>query len=81
MIFFDTNVTRRRLMAGGFTEEQADTAVTVVADVAGQTLVTKADLREAMQGVVIRIGAMMVVAVGVILASMGWFIAVLANPT
>ena len=68
MTFFDTNATRRRLMAGGFTEEQADTAVTVVADVAGQTLVTKTDLREALQAQTIRIGGMLAVAVAILAA-------------
>ncbi len=44
MAFFETNAFRCRLIAGGFTEEQADTAVTVTANSAGHALATKGDL-------------------------------------
>lgn len=55
MTSFDSNATRRRLEASGFTPEQADGAVTIVSEVAGQTFVTQAMLDHRLREMELRI--------------------------
>jgi hypothetical protein len=78
---FDTLKLADRLQAGGFTAEQAHAAASALADVvSGAELATKQDLLvtrgevkrdlvELEQRLTIRLGGMLVIAVGVILAA------------
>jgi hypothetical protein len=71
---FDTLKLADRLQAGGFSAEQARAAASALADVAtGAELVTKQYLDERLvsleQRLTIRLGGMLVIAVGVILAA------------
>jgi len=67
---FDTLKLADRLQAGGFSPEQSRTAASALAEaMAGAELATKADLRDLEQRLTIRLGGMLVVAVGVILAA------------
>lgn len=70
MTFFDTNATRRRLEASGFTPEQADGAVTIVSEIAGQTLVTQTmldqRLREMEHRLTVRMAGMLAAAVAIL---------------
>lgn len=67
---FDTLKLSERLEAGGFTPEQARAAAFALADaLAGADLATKQDLLSLEQRLTIRLGGMLVVAVGVILAA------------
>lgn len=70
---FDTLKLAERLQAGGFTEQQAKTVAAAFAEaVSGAELVTKdyldMRLRDLEQRIVIKMGGMLVVAVGVIAA-------------
>ena len=68
---FDRLKLARRLEAGGFPPQQAGDIAEAIAEAISE-LVTKADLQNAMrdleQRLTIRLGGMMVVAVGIILA-------------
>jgi len=68
---FDTLKLARRLEAAGFPAQQAGDMAEAIAEAISE-LVTKADLQNAMrdleQRLTIRLGGMMVVAVGIILA-------------
>jgi hypothetical protein len=67
---FDTLKLADRLQASGFTPEQARGAASALAEaVGGADLVTKADLRELEQRLTIRLGSMLVIAVGILLAA------------
>ena len=59
-----------QLQAGGFTPEQARTAASAITEVtAGADIATKRGLVDLEQRLTIRLGGLIVVAVGVILAS------------
>ena len=67
---FDTLKLADRLQSGGFSAEQSRAAASALADaMAGAELATKADLRDLEQRLTIRLGGMLVVAVGVLLAA------------
>ena len=67
---FDTLKLADRLQSGGFSAEQSRAAASAPADaMAGAELATKADLRDLEQRLTIRLGGMLVVAVGVLLAA------------
>jgi hypothetical protein len=71
---FDTLKLAERLEAGGFTPEQARTAASALAEAAsGAELVTKTYLDDRLtvleQRLTIRLGGMLVIAVGVVLAA------------
>ena len=63
---FDTLSVRQRLVTAGFTEKQADEAVTIAREVATNVLATKADLRELEMRITMRFGSMLAVAVVVL---------------
>jgi dihydroxyacetone kinase len=64
---FDTMDVRRRLIDAGFSDKQADEAVAIAREVAGDVLVTKADLRESLRELELRLtlrfGSMLAAAV------------------
>jgi len=64
---FDTLKLARRLEAAGFPAQQAGDMAEAIAEAVSQ-LATKADLRDLEQRMIIKLGGMIVVAVGVILA-------------
>jgi hypothetical protein len=64
---FDTLKLARRLEAAGFPAQQAGDMAEAIAEAVSQ-LATKADLRDLEQRIIIKLGGMIVVAVGVILA-------------
>jgi len=67
---FDTLKLARKLASGGFTKDQADSAAEALADaMAGAELATKSDIELAKRDLTIRLGGMLVVAVGVILTA------------
>ncbi len=70
-IVSDSHTFVKRLRATGFTEEQAEVIVDASRDALAQ-LVTKDDMRDALlateQRIIIKIGAMIFVAVGIIIA-------------
>jgi hypothetical protein len=67
---FDTLKLADRLSAGGFTQEQAHTFASALAETAASAdLPTKRDLTDLEQRLTIRLGGMLVVAVGVLLAA------------
>lgn len=67
---FDTLKLSERLQAGGFTAEQARAAASALAEAASSAdIATKADLLSLEQRLTIRLGGMLVVAVGVLLAA------------
>jgi hypothetical protein len=67
---FDTLKLARKLQQASFTPEQAAGAAEALAEaMSGAELATKADLRDLEQRLTIRLGGMLVVAVGVLLAA------------
>lgn len=67
---FDTLKLARKLEGAGFPAKQAgDTAEALAEAMAGAELATKADLRDLEQRLTIRLGGMLVVATGVLLAA------------
>ena len=75
MAMFDTLRASRRLQEAGFEETQADALVSVLADDLSETVATKsdiellrADVRELKQYVIIRLGGLVTVATGLIIA-------------
>ena len=75
MAMFDTLRASRRLQEAGFEETQADALVSVLADDLSETVATKsdiellrADMRELKQYVIIRLGGLVTVATGLIIA-------------
>ena len=69
---FDTLKLAERLQAGGFTPEQAKTAATALAEALGESVATKADLRDLEQRLTIKIAALIVV-LGGFLAAITFF--------
>lgn len=69
-ITFDTHVYVKKLKAVGVPEEQVEVQAQAIADVVTDRLVTKADLERGLKELeyrlVIRLGGMIVVAIGVI---------------
>ena len=72
----DTLRASRRLREAGFEEAQADALVSVLADDLSETVATKsdiellrADMRELKQYVIIRLGGLVTVATGLIIAA------------
>jgi hypothetical protein len=69
-ITFDTHAYVKKLKAVGVSEEQAEVQAQAIADLVNDRLVTKEDLerglRELEYRLVIRLGGMMVVAIGII---------------
>jgi hypothetical protein len=67
----DTLKLAERLQAGGFTAEQARAAASALAEVAaGAEIATKRDLVDLEQRLTIRLGGLIIAAVGVILAAL-----------
>ncbi len=69
-ITFDTHAYVKKLKAVGVSEEQAEVQAQAIADLVNDRLVTKEDLerglRELEYRLIIRLGSMIVVAIGVI---------------
>jgi len=71
-ITFDTHENVKRLIAAGFTEKQAEVQTTIVAELVDEQLVTRQYLDERLKELeyrlIIRLGAMLVIAIGVVSA-------------
>ena len=71
-ITFDTHAYIKRLKAVGVSEEQAEVQAQAISELVNDRLVTKQDLEHALKELeyrlVIRLGGMMVVAIGIITA-------------
>ena len=69
-ITFDTHENVKKLIATGFTEEQAEVQTKIIAELVNEQLVTKQYLDERLKELeyrlIIHLGAMIVVAIGVI---------------
>ncbi len=66
-ITLDTHKFVRRLKESGFTEEQAEAVADAFKEAQGEAeLATKQDLRELEYRLIIKLGGMMVVAVGIV---------------
>jgi hypothetical protein len=69
-ITFDTYANVKKLKAAGFTEEQAEVQTRIVAELVDEQLVTRGyldeRLRELEYRLVMRLGGMIVVAIGII---------------
>lgn len=69
-ITFDTHENVKKLKAVGFTEEQAETQTRIIADLLDEQLINRQYLDERLKELeyrlIIRLGAMLVVAIGVI---------------
>lgn len=67
---FDTHENVKRLKAVGFTEEQAEAQTRVIAELVDEQLVTRQYLNERLKELeyrlIIRLGGMIVVAIGVV---------------
>lgn len=70
VIPFDTYENVKKLKAAGFTEEQAETQTKIIAELVEEQLVTRqyldGRLKELEYRLVIRLGGMIVVAIGVV---------------
>ncbi len=70
VIPFDTYENVKKLKAAGFTEEQAETQTKIIAELVEEQLVTRQYLDERLKELeyrlVIRLGGMIVVAIGVV---------------
>ena len=70
VITFDTHAYIKKLKAVGVSEEQAEVQAQAIADLVNDRLVTKEDLERSLKELeyrlVIRLGSMMVVAIGII---------------
>ncbi|WP_036290892.1 DUF1640 domain-containing protein [Methylosinus sp. PW1] len=73
-IAFDTLKFVEKLEAGGFTHEQAKAAAEAFAEATSQELATKADLRELELRMTVKLGGLTIVATGVLLAAMRYFV-------
>jgi len=71
-VAFDTLKLARRLRdSAGFTPEHAEAAAEALAEaIGGAELATKVDLRDLEQRLIIKLGGMMIVAVGIVLAAL-----------
>ena len=69
-ISFDTHENVKKLKAAGFTEEQAETQTNIIAQLVEEQLVTRQYLDERLKELeyrlIIRLGSMIVIAVGVV---------------
>ncbi len=69
-ISFDTHENVKKLKAAGFTEEQAETQTNIIAQLVEEQLVTRQyldeRLRELEYRLIIRLGGMLVVAIGIV---------------
>ncbi len=76
-IAFDTHAVVKKLKAAGFTEEQAEAQAQILSDIIDNSLATKRDIKELERSttqlikeleyrLTIRLGGMMVVAVGIV---------------
>jgi hypothetical protein len=70
VITFDTHAYIKKLKAVGVSEEQAEVQAQAIADLVNDRLVTKEDLERGLKELeyrlIIRLGSMMVVAIGII---------------
>lgn len=70
VITFDTHTYIKKLKAVGVSEEQAEVQAQAIADLVNDRLVTKEDLERGLKELeyrlIIRLGSMMVVAIGII---------------
>ena len=64
-IVFDTLEYAKKLKAVGFTEEQAEVQAEAIADLVDEKLATKRDLKELEMRLTIKLGTMLVVAIGI----------------
>ena len=67
-IFFDTRAIVKELAEAGMPEKQAEVLARSQATLIDETLATKQDLKELELRLTIRLGSMMVVAIGVVAA-------------
>ena len=67
-ITFDTLAYAKKLKGAGFTEQQAEIQAEALADLVEERLATKQDLRKLEYRLIIKLGGMLVVAIGVIAA-------------
>ena len=65
-IVFDTLEYSKKLKAAGFTEQQAEIQAEALADMFENQIATKRDLRELEYRLLIRLGAMLAVAIGLV---------------
>jgi len=65
-IAFGTLAYAKKLKAAGFTEEQAEIQAEALAELIDERLATKQDLKELEYRLVIRLGGMIVVAIGIV---------------
>ncbi len=65
-IAFDTLAYAKRLKAAGFNEQQAEALAEAQAELIDERLATKQDLRELEYRLIIRLGAMLVVAISIV---------------
>ena len=63
---FDTHATVKRLVAAGFTEQQAEAQVQPLADLIYDPLATKRDLKELELRLTIRLGAIVAAGIGIV---------------
>ena len=67
-IVFDTLEYAKMLKAAGFTEQQAEGQAEALAEIFENQLATKRDLRELEYRLLIRLGAMLSIAIGIVAA-------------
>ncbi len=65
-IAFDTLAYAKKLKAAGFNEAQAEALAQAQAELVDERLATKQDLKELEYRLVIRLGTMMMIAVGIV---------------
>ena len=65
-IAFDTLVYANKLMEVGFTKQQTEVQTEAIAELINENLATKRDLIEMENRLIIKLGTMLVVAIGVI---------------
>ena len=65
-IAFDTLAYAKRLKAAGFNEQQAEALAEAQVELIDERLATKQDLRELEYRLIIRLGAMLVVAISIV---------------
>ena len=65
-IAFDTLAYAKKLKAAGFSDEQAEVQAEALAELIDERLATKQDLKELEYRLIIRLGGMMVIAIGIV---------------
>lgn len=63
---FDTRAYAKRLKSAGFTEQQAEALAAAQVELIDERLATKQDLKELEYRLIIRLGAMLVVAISIV---------------